>query len=196
MRAGVLLIVLIGSGVFLSGCILVRGGNLEPPGMWPPTSTAEKKALSLTVTAKPVDKSEAGLKRQQLQEGQAQKAYMESGLFSQVTLTKGASALHVNVEYLEEGSQALASISGFISGFTFGIIPGYAEAELITVTIFEDQTGKELGSIRKSETCSFWVQLFLIAVMPFREEPQATARGIYYDLNRATIDQAHASGIF
>ena len=195
MRAEVLLIVLIGSGVLLSGCMFVRGGNLQPPTTWPPASTAEKKALSLIVTAKPADESKAGSKRQQLLEGQAQKAYIESGLFSQVTLTKDPAALHANIEYLEEGNRALASISGFISGFTFGIIPGYAEATLSTVTTFEDQNGKELGSIRKSETCSFWIQLFLIAVMPFREEPQATARGIYYDLNRATIEQARMSGI-
>jgi hypothetical protein len=196
VRMVLLLISLIGSGVSLTSCILVRGGDLQPPGAWPPASKAEKKALTLTVIAKEVDGSKTQPALKQLLEGQAQRAYMESGLFSQVTLTENPSSLHANVEYSEEGSKGLASVSGFICGFTMGIIPGYVKADLSTLTTFKDQTGKELGSIRKSETYSFWMQLFLIAVMPFREELQATARGIYYDWNRATIDQAHSSGIF
>jgi hypothetical protein len=105
------------------------------------------------------------------------------------------SSLRADVEYIEEGSKALASVSGFICGFTFGMIPGYVKANITTVTTFRDQAGKELGSIRQSETYSFWMQLFLVTVMPFREEPQSVARGIYFDLNRATLAQARASGI-
>jgi hypothetical protein len=74
------------------------------------------------------------------------------------------------------------------------MIPGYAKENVIMVTTFRDQAGKELGSIRKSETLSFWIQLFLVAVMPFREEPQAIVRDTYYDLNRATLDQARTNG--
>jgi len=42
---------------------------------------------------------------------------------------------------------------------------------------------------------SEWMQLFLIFAMPFRDEPQSIARSVYYDLNRATIEQAQAKGI-
>jgi hypothetical protein len=196
IQTGILLILLIGSGVLLSSCMLVRGGNLQPLKTWPPANTAEKKALTLTITVKSADQAAAQSTRQQLLEGQAQKAYMESELFSQVNVpTKDPATLQANVEYREDGSKGLAAISGFICGFTLGIIPGYAGGELISVTTFKDQAGKELGVIRKSETYSFWMQLFLIGVMPFREGIEASARGIYYDLNRATLDQARANGI-
>jgi hypothetical protein len=176
--------------------MLVRGGNLQPPTTWPPANTAEKKVLTLTITVTSADQAAAQSTRQQLLEGQAQKAYMESELFSQVNvLTKDPATLQANVEYREDGSEGLASISGFICGFTLGIIPGYASGELISVTTFKDQAGKELGVIRKSERYSFWMQLFLIGVMPFREGIEASARGIYYDLNRATLEQARANGI-
>jgi hypothetical protein len=148
------------------------------------------------VTSKGLKGANTNAKLLQLLEEQSQKAYMESGLFSKITLSKDLADLRAEVEYIEEGSQALASISGFICGFTFGMIPGYVKANIVSVTTFKDQTGKELGTIRQSEAYSFWVQLFLVAVMPFREEPQAIARGIYYDLNRVTLDQARATEFF
>ncbi|MBD0305255.1 MAG: hypothetical protein ICV76_01715 [Nitrospiraceae bacterium] len=170
--------------------MMVRGGNLQPPEQWRPQSTTEKKSINLTVTAKASSQQPSNAKVLQLLEGQSQKAYMESGLFSHVAVSKEPTDLRAEVKIIEEGSEALASISGFISGFTFGIIPGYAKENVIMVTTFRDQAGKELGSIRKSETLSFWIQLFLVAVMPFREEPQAIVRDTYHDLNRATLDQA------
>jgi hypothetical protein len=175
--------------------MMVREGSLHPPQTWPPVSAGEKKALNLTVTSKGPKGANTNAKLLQLLEGQSQKAYMESGLFSTITVSKEPADLHADVEYIEEGSQALASLSGFISGFTFGMIPGYVKANIVSVTTFKDQTGKELGTIRKSEAYSFWIQLFLVAVMPFREEPQAVARSIYYDLNRLTLDQARTNGI-
>ena len=195
IRAGMLLIIFVSFSLLLSSCMMVRGGNLQPPETWPPVSNAEKKAINLSVTAKAFDGSSTNAKLLQLLEGQSQKAYMESGLFSQITLSKDPAALRAEVEYIEEGSKLLASVSGFICGFTFGMIPGYVKANIITVTTFRDQAGKELGSIRRSETYSFWMQLFLVTIMPFREEPQSVARSIYFDLNRATLDQARASGI-
>ena len=195
VRAGMFLIAMVASSMLLTGCMMLRGGTLQPPPTWPPASVAEKKAINLTVTSKGPDGLNTNPKLLQLLEGQSQKAYMESGLFSKITLSKDPADLRAEVEYIEEGSRALASISGFICGFTFGMIPGYVKANVISVTTFKDQTGKELGTIRQSETYSFWMQLFLVTVMPFRDEPLAVARGIYYDLNRVTLDQARANGL-
>jgi hypothetical protein len=179
----------------LTGCMMLRGNTLQAPQTWPPAGSAEKKTINLLVTSKGPDGPTTNVKLLHLLEGQSQKAYMESGLFSNISLSNDPADLRAEVVYIEEGSRALASISGFICGFTFGVIPGYVKANIISVTTFKDPTGKELGTIRQSETISFWMQLFLVTVMPFREEPQAVARGIYYDLNRVTLDQARAKGI-
>jgi hypothetical protein len=90
---------------------------------------------------------------------------------------------------------ALARASGFLCGFTLGMIPAVVRENIIAVTTFRDRAGKELGSIRQSEMVSEWMQLFLIFAMPFRDEPQSIARSVYYDLNRATLEQAQAKGI-
>ena len=104
----------------LPGCMMVRGGNLQPPEQWPPQSTSEKKSINLTVTAKASSQQPSNAKVLQLLEGQSQKAYMESGLFSHVAVSKEPTDLRAEVEIIEEGSEALASISGFISGLLLG----------------------------------------------------------------------------
>ena len=127
--------------------------------------------------------------------GQSQKAYIESGLFTQINLSKEPADLRAEIEYTEEGNMALARASGFLCGFTLGMIPAVVRENIIAVTTFRDWAGKELGSIRQSEMVSEWMQLFLIFAMPFRDEPQSIARSVYYDLNRATLEQAQAKGI-
>jgi hypothetical protein len=127
-------------------------------------------------------------------EGQAQKAYTDSTLFSHVGVAKDSSDLVAEIRIREEGSKTLAGISGFICGFTWGIIPGYANATFNMETVFKNSSGNEIGSINKHESVSFWMQLFLVFAMPFRDEPKHVFREVYYDLHRATLDQALKDG--
>lgn len=61
-------------------------------------------------------------------------------------------------------------------------------------TVFRDASGNKMGSINKSESMSIWMQLFLVAAMPFRDDLNAVMREIYYDLNRVTLDEARTLG--
>jgi hypothetical protein len=123
-------------------------------------------------------------------EGQAQKAYTDSALFTHVSVTAEPADLVADIEVMEDGSKALAGISGFICGYTLGIIPGYAHVTITLNTVFRDNSGTERGNIRKSESVSLWMQLFLLAAMPFRDDLKVVEREIYYDLNRATLEEA------
>lgn len=184
----------------LGGCMMVRGETLELPKQWPPEKPSAMKSIILSTkgqfqsgSASPQQTTPQAI---QLIEGQAQKAYSESALFKQVSLTSPESDLRAEITVTEKGNQALAGISGFICGFTMFVVPGYASATMDMETVFIDVSGRELGKIQKSESISFWMQLFLIAAMPFKDSPKTVIRDLYYDLNRATLEDAHTKGWF
>lgn len=110
---------------------------------------------------------------------------------------EGESAdIRADISIVEEGSEGLAFLSGFISGFTFGMIPGYASEDLITKTVYKGRDQKVLANIDKKEELGFWIQIFLIFAMPFSDEPEDVVKSAHYDLHRLTIDESHAKGIF
>ncbi|HEX6532854.1 MAG TPA: hypothetical protein VF019_09525 [Nitrospira sp.] len=194
MMARLLLVVL---SCLLTSCIAVRGDDIKIDSKWPLEGVIATKSVSLSVTgnfSSGTSTEPTNPRAMQLIEGQAQKAYMDSALFSQVSLAKEQSDLKAEVRVTEEGSKALAGISGFISGFSMGLIPGYVHATLTMETVFKNQAGSEIGSIKKSESVSLWIQLFLVLAMPFKDNPNHVIRDIYYDLNRATLDQALKDG--
>ena len=100
-----------------------------------------------------------------------------------MSVAKEPADLIAEIQVREDGSKALAGISGFICGFTMGLIPGYANATLNMETVFKSPSGSEIGSIRKSESVSLWMQLFLVFAMPFKEQPNHVIREVYYDLH-------------
>jgi len=178
--------------------MMVRGDQLQPPTQWPPEKPLQTKSIALEVKSQ-FESSGASKQNEaamHLIEGQAQKAYTDSALFSHVTVSKEQADLLAEIQITEDGNKALAGISGFISGFTMGIIPGYAHATLTSQTVFRNNAGEEIGTIKKSESISFWIQIFLVAAMPFRDEPKVVARDVYYDLNRATLAEARSKGYF
>jgi hypothetical protein len=181
-----------------TGCMMVRGDQLQPPAQWPPEKPLQMKSIALEVKSQ-FESSGASKQNEaamHLIEGQAQKAYTDSALFSHVTVSKEQADLLAEIQITEDGNKTLAGISGFISGFTMGIIPGYAHATLTSQTVFRNNAGEEIGTIKKSESISFWIQIFLVAAMPFRAEPKVVARDVYYDLNRATLAEARSKGYF
>jgi hypothetical protein len=194
------LVVLLQILVFLPGCMMVRAGTLQAPAQWPPNGVAQatKKSVHLAVTARhaPGGAPRAmNTAQQDLFQGEAQKAYMESGLFSGIAASAETADLRAEIEVIEEGNEALASVSGFVSGFTMGVIPGYASERVILVTTMKDKNDKELVRIQKSESISFWIQILLVGVMPFREGPAELFKGVLYDLNRTTLVDAQTNGV-
>ncbi len=179
-----------------TGCILVRGDLLQPPAKWPLDTPSGPKSIALVVkpqieSGTPPDRAE---KITHLIEGQAQKAYTDSTLFTQVSVKTEPSDVTADIRTSEDSNKALGFVSGFICGYTMGIIPAYGKATVTMQTIFRDASGKEIGSINKSESVSLWMQVFLVAAMPFRNDMNAVMREIYYDLNRVTLDEARSLG--
>ncbi len=147
----------------LVGCMMIRGETLDLPKQWPPEKPSVMKSIVLSTkgqylsgSASPQQTTPQSI---QLIEGQAQKAYSESALFKQVSLTSPESDLRAEITLTEKGSDALAGISGFLCGFTMFIVPGYANATLDMETVFKDVGGRELGKIHKSESVSFWTAI-------------------------------------
>lgn len=195
IKGMILVILVVSSGMFLSGCVIVRADNLHLQETWPPANSIREKAINLSVTAKASDGTRTSPSVVQSLESQSQKAYTESGLFERINLTTEPTDFRAEIEYIEEPDRGLSRASGFLFGLILGMIPAVVKQDIISVTTFRDRAGKELGSIRQSETVSVWMHLFLLFAMPFREGPQSTARSVYYDLNRATLEQAHMQGI-
>ncbi len=182
----------------VTGCMMLRGDQLQPPTQWPPEKPLQMKSIALVVKSQfeSNGSSKENESAMHLIEGQAQKAYTDSALFSHVTVAKEQADVLAEIRITEDGNKFLAGISGFISGFTMGIVPGYAHATLTSQTVFKNNADEEIGTIEKSESISFWIQIFLVAAMPFRDEPKVVARDVYYDLNRATLAEARSRGYF
>ena len=94
----------------LTGCVGVRGGELEDSRPWPPaTSPAEKKpAVVLSLVGKALYKSKplaVDARISQAWLDHTRESYLSSGLFSEIHVGKGeASDLRADVEVLEIGS--------------------------------------------------------------------------------------------
>ena len=82
----------------------------------------------------------------------------------------------------------------FLSGFTLTLIPAKGAEEFVLKTILKNKEGQELGTFEKKEPMTFWIQFFLIFIMPFNW-PNTVVTDILYDLNRATVIQAHSAGL-
>jgi hypothetical protein len=181
------------------GCIMVRDGNVKPPVQWPPHSNQHvKKSIALYVI-------EAGRQGDSSQEispdavedfrAQVVKAYTESKLFSSVVTTGEPTDLKADVTIFGDGSDGL-SWSGIISALTLTMIPGVVSQDLAANTTYRDHQQKVIGTIGKSEGLGFWIQFFLLFAMPFADGPNTIISKTQYDIQRATIDEAHGKGFF
>ncbi len=189
-----------------SGCAAFRTGQLEEIRSWPLLPNTDKRSIAVLVDGKVIlgdsHKEPSQAQRNHWKEYTI-KAYRESGLFSSVTEVSPAKTdsqtadLRVEVGVLEKGrdSEVVSFIWGFISGYTMTIIPANARGDYILETVIKDRNGQTLGSIKKSEGISFWIQLFLVFLMPTHWFPTVIEQTIV-DINRATIIEAHSKGYF
>ncbi len=104
--------------------------------------------------------------------------------------------IDVKVHKKEEFSEALAFFLGFSFGLASLVIPQKSSEDYLLRTTIYDREGKEVASIVKSESVATWIQLFLLFAMPFRDGPGTVSKNVLYDLNRASILEAHGKGIF
>jgi hypothetical protein len=177
-----------------AGCA-VRGGELaETP--WPLDPPASKKSLSLALTAGPVILNEdpvdvpasmVGIWRKQVEE-----TYVDSGLFASVLESGSPTDLRAEVRISDVGrwSRPLA----IVSGLTLYLIPCSGVERFSMRTDFKNADGDLLVSVERSDSVTYWQQMFLVFALPF-EMPDTVTRGLLRDLARATLEEAQAKGV-
>ncbi|HEU4686160.1 MAG TPA: hypothetical protein VFS39_16755 [Nitrospira sp.] len=177
---------------------MVREGKVKAPSPWPPQQTQEKKSIGITVAGVPNPSGAHQMPRMEAIEAvrnQALRAYSESGLFSSVVNSDEPTDLRADIAVIEDGSEGIGW-SGYLSALTFTLFPGYVSENIILRTNFAGRDKKVIESIEKKEELGFWIELFLLFVMPFVDSPSTVAQSAYYDINRATIQEAHSRGTF
>lgn len=188
--------------VSASGCAAFRGDKLPEVQGWPPVSQSGKKSLQVSVGGsvssngkqiQDVSKVLSGWTTQTL------KAYEESGLFSSAStsaMQESDLKIDVKVHYKSEYNEKLGMLLGLSFGLAALVIPQKSSGDYLLRTTIHDREGKEVAFIEKSESVSTWIQLFLLFAMPFRDGPGTVEKNVLYDLNRASILEAHGKGLF
>ena len=187
VRVVVLIVAVVGVN---SGCIMYREGHLPLITQWPPDVKQTKPTISLIVTGQSILNDSAKEAPQRFLErwrNDTVRAYQESGLFSEVRQTTDDSDFRAEISILDKGEYS--PVMSFITGFTMFLIPSTASGTMTVTTALKDRNGTILGSFKKSESVTMWMELFLVFAMPFRSLDQLPI----YDLNRATILEAHSS---
>jgi len=109
-----------------------------------------------------------------------EKIFSESEVFSKFSAGIGSEEYHLTLVLRNEGNLGLAFLSGFISGLTFTIIPGYAKDEYI-LTVDVKRGDQVLKRYQYKHYMDTWIQLFLIFLTP-THSPEKVSREVMDDL--------------
>jgi len=180
---------------FLVDCASIRKGNLPLPNPWPSETTKQKQTISLIITGEAtVNEKPVFVEPEVIQIWQEQiyKAYVDSNLFIDVKVGKANTDLQieVNVQDIAKGSQAWS----LVCCLSFTLIPSKGEDKFVVHTKIKSRDGQTLASFQKNETVSFWIHFIFIFAAPFNW-PATVIKETIYDLNRASIIEAHQAGI-
>jgi hypothetical protein len=126
-----------------------------------------------------------------------------SGAFTGFQPGIGGESHHLRLSLDNHGNAGLAAFSGFISGLTFTILPGYAKDEYKLVA--EVSRGDQmLKRYEYHDSMSTWIQILLVFAMPFNSPADVSKevidnmiRNLIVDLGRDGIleqDATHADG--
>jgi hypothetical protein len=156
----------------------------------PPTN---KPAIEYDLTATSNGKPAAGNLSQQQKHIEA--VFDQSQMFSSVKAGIGTTPYHFSITTNEEFNEGATFLSGFISGFTFLVVPGYAHADIV-ITIDVKQGDRFLKQYQYRDGYSMWTEILLIFIMPVYWPPTVInetfdnmMRNFLYDLERDNILQ-------
>lgn len=96
---------------------------------------------------------------------EVRKVFLQSGVFSSLEAAQGSGAYHVSVKMETDTNEGLAFLSGFISGFTFLVIPGY-ERDEVTLTVDIKRGDDLIKQYVYRDYIDIWIQILLVALMP------------------------------
>ena len=183
---------------FATGCVWFPT-DLPKTGSWPASLPSnELRSMSLVLTNMDIHVNGEGVPsfREQLAGWRtvAQSTYEDSHFFSLVlpdTVTADLRA-ELRVTHEIDGDEMLRKVS---LG-TLGLVP-YAAKDRITLhTDFKTASGELLASVERSGCLHQWQQLFLVLLMVPPLDRDWAASELFAVLNRATLEEGHAKGIF
>lgn len=96
------------------------------------------------------------------------KIVTDTGLFSSVTLDEfkqKETDYTVSLHLYNHGDTGGAAVSGFITGFTLGIIPGAATDNFTLMAKITDRKNHIIASTKNKDSVTTWVGLWFIPVM-------------------------------
>lgn len=92
----------------------------------------------------------------------------ESELFSKVIFDefkKSTMDYTIKIDVYNHGNEAAASISGFITGFTFGVIPGAATDNFIVKVQLIDKNGRVVKEEINKDSVTTWIGWIFLPMM-------------------------------
>jgi hypothetical protein len=160
------------AAILLTGCASFRNNEVANVESLPDVSQYQNKPSVFVEVAffrgKPGDVvSEVPVVRQHAQEIVG-KVLSDSSLFSKYSFDstdKQAVDYTLHIDIYNYNNAALASVSGFISGFTFGIIPGGATDHYVLETKLTDKTGELVNEAANEDSFTMWLGLWFIPAM-------------------------------
>jgi hypothetical protein len=142
-----------------SGCLMMRGGDMpEAPKAQP---TAAPMPLSYQVHFKAFGEPNARVNL----DATVGEELRSSPAFRQVVMGTGTPT-HVDITVDDEGSRAVAIITGVFSGLTLTVLPGYAR-DNYTMTAIVTKNGAEVKRYTYDDHVTLVMELFLVFGMPF-----------------------------
>lgn len=184
----------IGLVVGLSGCASFEQGRVPKVTSMPNVSQYENKP-SVYVDfsffrgkpgGAPTEISNVGEKLRSV----VSAAIKKTELFSQVDFTQRDAAnidYTVSVNVYNHGNEAGAAVSGFIAGFTFGVIPGMATDNYVVEIEVKDNLGNVLSKRVNRDSIDTWIGIWFIPQMSNTPE-KAMTNVLQNQISSALID--------
>lgn len=186
-RRSPLPLLLIAGALLLGSCAAFRTSALQT-GPWPPTGGGTKRSVKIIISG--IDgQMLAGFYPQTIA------AFHDSALFSKVLTSSQPERSDITAEMRVIHSGGYSRALAVLSGLTLTVIPSTAVDEFEVRTDFKDAMGNVLASTRKIGGVRAWIHITLVFLMPFFW-PGSQSDAVVYDLSRASLIEAAASGAF
>ncbi len=163
------------TAAIVSGCASFPGREL-PIYAYEQIPAMEKKIYA-SFDVKAFGPRGENKKFEQRLEKEIQKILTQSLAFAQLEPNKNDGEYHYSFVYRDEGNEALAFLSGFISGFTLAVVPAYARDNYI-LSIDVKQGDKLIKTYTYRDHMNSWIEALLLVVTPIYWPP-AVAQSIF-----------------
>jgi hypothetical protein len=123
------------------------------------------------------------------------KSLDNSSLFSKYSFNeadKAASDYIIRVDIYNHGNAGLAAVAGFISGFTFGVIPSAATDNYTLDVKLSDKSGTVVSEATNKDSITTWVGLWFIPAMG--NTPEKALTGTLDNQLRSVLKKLFESG--